>query len=316
MQRLDRILAVIDPTVEIQDGVAKAARLARASGAALELFVCDFDPGLTGEPFFDTDALRKLREQFIAERRADLDKLAGELRQGGGLEVTTHVHWDNPLHAGILRRVREFAPDLVVKDTHHHSVLRRTLFTNTDWTLIRKCPVPLLLAKREWRAQPRIVAALDPGHHADKPAALDGDILDAARLLARTLGGSVEALHAFFPAALLAATTGMAGMPLAPDVIATDVIEVERSRVTQAVHALAATRGLAPEDVRVLQGSAVELLPRHAEEVGADLVVMGAVARTRLQEIFIGSTAERVLDRLPCDVLVVKPGDFRERLPF
>ena len=51
-------------------------------------------------------------------------------------------------------------------------------------------------------------------------------------------------------------------------------------------------------------------------EAGADFVVMGAVSRTRLQEIFIGSTAERVLDRLPCDVLVVKPGDFGERLPF
>jgi universal stress protein E len=43
---------------------------------------------------------------------------------------------------------------------------------------------------------------------------------------------------------------------------------------------------------------------------------MGAISRTRLQEVFIGSTAERVLDRLPCDVLVVKPGDFAERLPY
>lgn len=315
MQRLDRILAVIDPTVEVQDGVAKAARLARASGAALELFVCDFDPALTGEPFFDTDTLRLQREKFMAERRADLERLAVELRTSG-LEVTTHVHWDNPLHAGILRRVQEFAPDLVVKDTHHHSALRRTLFTNTDWTLLRRCPVPLLLTKREWSAQPRIVAALDPGHHGDKPAALDGDILDAALLLARTLQGSVAVVHAFFPARLLAATTGMAGMPLAPDVAAADVVEAERLRVTEALHALAATRSLGPEAVHVLRGSPIELLSRHAEEAGADFVVMGAVSRSRLQEIFIGSTAERVLDRLPCDVLVVKPGDFAERLPF
>jgi universal stress protein E len=316
MQRLDRILAVIDPTVEVQDGVAKAARLARASGAALELFVCDFDPALSGAPFFDTDTLRRLREKFIAERRADLEKLAAELRIGG-LEVTTHVHWDNPLHAGILRRVREFAPDLVVKDTHHHSVLRRTLFTNTDWTLIRKCPVPLLLAKpRAWSSQLRVVAALDPGHHGDKPAALDADILDTARLLAQKLQGSVTAVHAFFPAALLAATTGMAGMPLAPDVLGPEVLEAECKRVSEAVLELAAAQGVGPEAVKVLRGSPIELLPRHAEESGADCIVMGAVSRTRLQEIFIGSTAERVLDRLPCDVLVVKPGDFGERMPY
>jgi len=316
MQRLDRILAVIDPTVEIQDGVAKAARLARASGAALELFVCDFDPALSGAPFFDTDTLRRLREKFIEVRRADLEKLAAELRIGG-LEVTTHVHWDNPLHAGILRRVREFAPDLVVKDTHHHSVLRRTLFSNTDWTLIRKCPVPMLLAKpRPWSAPPRILAALDPGHHGDKPAALDSDILDTARLLAEKLQGSVQAVHAFFPAALLAATTGMAGMPLSPDVIGPEVLDAERDRVTKDLHGLAAAQGLGQEAVHVLRGSPVEVLPRYAEESGADCIVMGAVSRTRLQEIFIGSTAERVLDRLPCDVLVVKPGDFGERLPY
>jgi universal stress protein E len=316
MQRLDRILAVIDPTVEIQDGAAKAARLARACGAALELFVCDFDPALSGQPFFDTETLRRLREQFVTERRSDLEKLAAELAVGG-LEVTTHVHWDNPLHAGILRRIREFAPDLVVKDTHHHSVLRRTLFTNTDWTLIRKCPVPLLLAKqREWGAQPRILAALDPGHHGDKPAALDMDILDSAQLVARALQGSVDAVHMFFPAALLAATTGVAGMPLAPDIAAPEVLDAERDRVTAAVRELATAQGLAPAAVRVLQGSPIEMLPRHAEETGAALVVMGAISRTRLQEIFIGSTAERVLDRLPCDVLVVKPGDFAERLPY
>ena len=107
MQRLDRILAVIDPTVEVQVGAAKAARLARLSGAALELFACDFDPALTGQPFFDTDQLRRLREEFIAERAAHLEDLADELR-AGGLDVTTHVHWDNPLHEGILRRVAEF----------------------------------------------------------------------------------------------------------------------------------------------------------------------------------------------------------------
>jgi universal stress protein E len=316
MQRLDRILAVIDPTVEIQDGAAKAARLARASGAALELFVCDFDPALSGAPFFDTDTLRQLREKFVAERRADLEKLAAELRIGG-LEVTTHVHWDNPRHAGILRRIGEFAPDLVVKDTHHHSVLRRTLFTNTDWTLIRKCPVPLLLAKpRAWNVPPRVLAALDPGHHGDKPAALDSDILDTARLVAQALQGSVEVVHAFFPAALLAATTGMAGMPLAPDVVGPEVLDAEYQRLTADLLELAATQGVGPDAVHVLRGSPVELLPRYAEEAGADCIIMGAVSRTRLQEIFIGSTAERVLDRLPCDVLVVKPGDFGERLPY
>ena len=62
MKRLDRILAVLDPTTETQPALAKAATLARRSGATLELFICDFDPSLSGQPFFDTDKLRQLRE--------------------------------------------------------------------------------------------------------------------------------------------------------------------------------------------------------------------------------------------------------------
>jgi universal stress protein E len=316
MQRLDRILAVIDPTVDVQVGAAKAVRLARLSGASLELFACDFDPALTGRPFFDTDALRRLREDFIADRAEYLEDLAEELR-AGGLEVTTHVHWDNPLHEGILRRVAEFTPDLLVKDTHYHSVLRRALFTNTDWNLIRRCPVPLLLSRTtEWAAQPLILAALDPGHHGDKPAALDHDILDAAQLLARYLDGTVEAVHAFFPAALLAATTGMAGLPLAPELGVTELLESERARVAAAAREITRAHGLGEKSVRVLQGSAVEVLPRVAAEDQVDLVVMGAVSRSRLREVFIGSTAERVLDRLPCDVLVIRSADYLEKLPF
>ena len=121
MQRLDRILAVIDPTVDVQVGAAKAARLARLSGASLELFTCDFDPALTGQPFFDTAVLQQLRAEFMAERAAYLEDMAAELRLTG-LDVATHVHWDNPLYEGILRRVAECEPDLVFKDTHYHSV--------------------------------------------------------------------------------------------------------------------------------------------------------------------------------------------------
>jgi universal stress protein E len=40
-------------------------------------------------------------------------------------------------------------------------------------------------------------------------------------------------------------------------------------------------------------------------------MVMGAVSRSGLDRIFLGSTAERVLDRLPCDLLIVKPKGFQ-----
>ena len=37
---------------------------------------------------------------------------------------------------------------------------------------------------------------------------------------------------------------------------------------------------------------------------------MGAVSRSALERLFIGSTAEAVSDKLSCDVLIVKPAGF------
>ena len=48
-------------------------------------------------------------------------------------------------------------------------------------------------------------------------------------------------------------------------------------------------------------------LPALIEEVDAAVVVMGAISRSAIDRAFVGNTAERLLDELVCDVLVVKP---------
>jgi universal stress protein E len=211
MKRLDRILAVIDPTTDAQPALAKGhdarAPLRGDAGAVhLRLRPVAVRPAVLrhGQAAAAARGIPRERLEYLEEAADDL--------RAGGLAVETHVHWDNPLYRGIVRRVTESAPDLVVKDTHYHTTLRRTLFTNTDWNLIRTCPAPILLAKGgDWPAVPRILAALDPGHLGDKPAALDHDILEWGELFAARMGGELHAVHAFFPAALLAATTTMAG---------------------------------------------------------------------------------------------------------
>lgn len=50
-------------------------------------------------------------------------------------------------------------------------------------------------------------------------------------------------------------------------------------------------------------------LTRTAESMHADILLMGAISRSGLKRIFIGATAEDVLERLPCDALIVKPPD-------
>lgn len=56
----------------------------------------------------------------------------------------------------------------------------------------------------------------------------------------------------------------------------------------------------------VVDGYADEVLPRVAEEVGADLIVVGTHGRTGLRRAFLGSVAERTTRLAGCDVLVVR----------
>lgn len=46
--------------------------------------------------------------------------------------------------------------------------------------------------------------------------------------------------------------------------------------------------------------------PTTHRPAGADLIVIGARGRSNLAYLLLGSTAERVLTRLPCSVLVVR----------
>ncbi len=73
-----------------------------------------------------------------------------------------------------------------------------------------------------------------------------------------------------------------------------------------------AQRHQIPENfVQIIEGDAAELLPHVASSRSSQIVVLGAVSRSAIGRALIGHTAERVLDELHCDVLIVKPPGFQ-----
>jgi len=311
MATISNILVIVDPTAQEHPAVEKAARIAEKYRSRLELYVCDTK---------EAHALRYAAHlqqgsgDFISHVRALLEDIAQPLRTRG-IDTCIEVERGDPLHTMLLARTRRTSADLVVKETHHHSLAKRTFITNTDWHLIRGCPVPLLLTKsRPWSAAPVLAAALDPGHVNDKPALLDNRILDWSRSLRDQLGGTLHAIHAFLP--LILTADGAGGILPMMSSITPQVIETERVQSVAQLESLVAPYAIDSKHVHVRLGVASDVLPRFAEEIGADVMVMGAISRSGLQRIFIGSTAERVLESLPGDVLVIKPPDFAADLPF
>ena len=79
------ILAVIDPTAEQQPALQRAARIARETGSALELLICDFDSdidaGRTALVWIEQDEPAK--DHLIGIYRKKLERLAEPLRKTG-----------------------------------------------------------------------------------------------------------------------------------------------------------------------------------------------------------------------------------------
>ena len=309
MNELKKILAVVDPTVTDQPAVRRAAWLAGKSGAELELLVCYYNEYLSGDRLFDSPSLEKARDEVIQGHEKHLETLAEPLR-ADGLVVKTSAVWDHPLYEGVVRHATRSGADIVVKDTHHHSAVTRALLTNTDWNLLRTCPMPLWLVKPQDLAEvPVFVAAIDPMHQHDKPAALDDEILHVSKTVAEDVGGELHAFHSYDPRIAVATATANAYIPVSLpfDEIEQQMHEDHQKRFTE----ITQFHKIADSNAHLVAGVTHEELPLIAEKLKADVVVMGAVARNRWKRLFIGATAERTLEDLPCDLLIIKPDWFR-----
>jgi len=302
---MKKLLVVVDPTTQACPAIDRAAWLAPKLGASVELFICEYDQFVAKD--------QRAVESLLGNHRKRLEKRAATLREAG-IDVAVDAVWDRPLDEGIVRKVRAAGADLVLKDTHYHAALRRAFFSNTDWNLIRKCPAPLLLVKPlDLTAPLRVVAAVDPFHSNDKPAALDHRILDTASGLSKAIGAELRVVHCFNDLAL--STITMAGQTLAaPPLVDKATIDQLEQQHREAVLRLLAEHGLDGASAEIGRGAPQEVLPDLATKLGADIVVTGAVARSALKRALVGSTAERLLDRLPCDLLVVKPAEFESPL--
>ena len=301
------------PRIELR----KAGVLARAARATVELFhaIAEPDPERSFPETATEEEVEQQRGAIVDKYRRRLEGFARDpsLR---GVTVRCTAVWDYPPHEAIIRRALAAHSGLVIATARGHGLGARLFLRNTDWELIRHCPVPLLLVKssRAYR-RPLVLAAVDPYHARAKPADLDARLLQAGGEIARLLHGSLQVFHAYMP---LVSVQPMA-MAAAPIVmLPPEAEEAHTEQVMRTICQLADKARIPRNRCHVRMGEVAESLSAFARRSGAAIVVMGAVSRSAIMRWFIGNTAERTLDRLSCDALIVKPRGFRsgiERAP-
>ena len=301
---MDPIRSIVVPT-DFSEGATEALALARAMamrwGAALHVVHAMTFPTIAS-PYEVSipDAIRAGVEQGARER---LQQLQRELEAIEGIPAATvHLAESPDAVQAIDEAVSRHSADLVVMGTHGYSGLVHAFLGSVAERTIRRLACPVLAVK------PGVGAAERPIATILVPVDFSPHSTEAVRWAARLAdegGASLHLLHAIDFAPAFA--------PALPP----EAVEIE-SRVTKlaAAQLTALANRLKSEAPKVgevqthlLRGVPASGIVDQAEDLRADLIVMGTHGHTGLTHLLIGSIAEKTLRHAGCPVLVVKEPD-------
>ncbi|MDH3612971.1 MAG: universal stress protein [Gammaproteobacteria bacterium] len=298
------VLAIIEMERFPREVARRSAWIAQHYGCDLELVFSDPTLGFLRDSFMISADSQQIADSIRQAQDEELESLSSAVA-APGLTVTTSIITDRPASDAIVAKALECEPTFVVKGTAYHSPAERATFTFTDWQLIRKLDYPLWLVKpQDWKEKPVIVAAVDPMHRHDKERTLDQAIVDAGKTLAAKCDGELHLLHTYERLNAIGAYTKLKFIPRKAPIH--EIEEKMRAEYRRHLDSLAAKNEIEPNAIHQLPGRTRDILPTFARANGADLVIMGALARTGLKRRIIGSTAEQVLDHLHCDILIAR----------
>ena len=184
---------------------------------------------------------------------------------------------------------------LIVVGSRGHGPWKSILLGSTARALAITSPVPVLIARTS-AAPTRVLVACD-GSPSSRAA------LAAFADMRQTEGAVVELLHVLPAHDWESETIDWAEIGQRTD--------VERAEELVALAMLEGEQRLLPRGLvgqtRIERGHAGRTILRRAEEIHADLIVVGTEGLAGRRQFFFGSTAERVLTATHANVLVSRP---------
>lgn len=309
MKRFKNILLLADKENGIKQLVKRASDLAEDNKAKLTIIDIqeDYSKDIT-----DVVSASKLAELQGASTKSKLDRLIKiwESSRNENVKTKAKVLTGNPF-LEIIKQVLVGKHDLVIKLAEEESGLKSKLFGTTDMHLMRKCPCPLWIIKpTRKRKYNRIMAAVNPENDKYEKSDLNIKIMDLATSLANKENSELHIIHAwnFFDEVTLRGRK--MNMPKEQaDALINSVETVHRHRLFELVSKYDLKN--LKHKVHLLRGKPSVLIPSSVLKNKIDLIVMGTLARSGVAGMFIGNTAEEVLNRVNSSVLTVKPDGFK-----
>jgi len=239
----------------------------------------------------------------LQDKQAWLDELVAPL-VADGYTIESRVHAYGKLYEAIIESAAEFQADYIFKPLRQHSTLRRMLYTSTDWNLVRFCPCPILFVSGKVQVHGKpVLATLDLETQDEPHQALNKVVLERTSALAGLIGGDVHLVNAYN-------MVSVAGDNAALDPLKYEVLRGRREEYFAKAKSIAENINVAIENVHLEEGAPEMVVNHVAEKLNAGIIVLGTMARTGVSGLFIGNTAESVLESSNCDVFIVKQENF------
>lgn len=278
---LGSILCGVDFSPASQTALAYTALLAQAYGAQITVLHSHHVdmPAYLGEEQWA--ALQEQLAAAAASSEQEMRKFAASTL-GSLSPAAEYLAVDAPPVDGLLKTVEDRHPDLVVLGSHGHNRLKRFLLGSVSAGVLRETTSPLLVTRQkasEAPAGPQIKHILCPVNYTETAAAG----LQAAASLAQRLDARLSVIHSLEEHGDK---------------------DAERERLCQWVPTqmkMDCTWETAP----VVDGPAAERIVQAADEMGANLIVLGGRRRSLLTATILGATTERVVHHATCPVLTI-----------
>lgn len=188
--------------------------------------------------------------------------------------------------------------DLIVKAGHRSETF---FHTPCDWELIRSLKIPVLIASQErWRNKHNVLAAINPSPKNEAHRQLNATILHWSKKWADTFGASLHVVYC---------------LPVSKILKELDIIDLEeyaqihRQEGEDKLDTLLREHGISDAKIHITAGSPDRTIPHCANEIKAELVVMGSTGRSGIKSIIFGNVTEKVMHNLRTDSLSIELQD-------
>jgi universal stress protein E len=190
------------------------------------------------------------------------------------LEFTVHISWSTEWDESLLACAEQLKPDSILIPDYEASS-RRAVFTDAKWNIMRRAHCAVMICRPGTSGlRKKILAAVNIQKDDSKYRELSERILDRSAQIA-----------AFYDAELF-------------------VVNAYKDSLSYPNREWIMKRtGLPSKNVHARAGSPAEVISDYANEIGADLVVIGTMARTGARSLMRGNTSEKVLSRISQDVV-------------